>query len=131
MRTEVIDYVQGLNLGTFTVSTELPYTESGEALYVKNPKRIYVDEEQIVSEPLIQTLNSSDVNNEEMSVTIYFSCDSKSLPANYEAVVTALKAARNITTVDNIFRRELDVSTGYDGDLLVTELAIRFNKIIT
>ena len=66
-----------------------------------------------------------------MSVTIYFSCDSKSLPANYEAVVTALKAARNITTVDNIFRRELDVSTGYDGDLLVTELAIRFNKIIT
>jgi len=131
MRTEIIDYVQGLNLGTFTVSTELPYTESGQALYIKNPKKIYVDEEQIESLPILETLNASNVINEQMSVTIYFSCDSKLLPANYDTVVTDLKAARNITTVENIFRRELDVSTGYDGDLLVTELVIRFNKIIT
>ena len=129
MRTEIIDYVQGLNLGTFTVSTELPYTESGEALYVKNPKRIYVDEEQIVSEPLVQALDGLSVVNEESTVTIYFSVDSKLVPANYDSVVTALKGAKNITTVDGVFRRELDVSTGYDGDLLITELAIRFNKI--
>lgn len=129
MRTEVIDYVQGLNLGTFTVSTELPYTESGQALYVKNPKRIYVDEEQIVSEPLIQALDGLSVVNEESTVTIYFSVDSKLVPANYDSVVTALKGAKNITTVDGVFRRELDVSTGYDGDLLITELAIRFNKV--
>lgn len=129
MRTEVIDYVQGLNLGTFTVSTELPYTESGQALYVKNPKRIYVDEEQIVSEPLIQSLDGISIVNEESTVTIYFSVDSKLVPANYDAVVTALKGAKNITTIDGVFRRELDVSTGYDGDLLITELAIRFNKV--
>ena len=129
MRTAVIDYVQGLNLGTFTVSTELPYTESGQALYVKNPKRIYVDEEQIVSEPLVQALDGLSVVNEESTVTIYFSVDSKLVPANYDSVVTALKGAKNITTVDGVFRRELDVSTGYDGDLLITELAIRFNKI--
>lgn len=129
MRTEVIDYVQGLNLGTFTVSTELPYTESGQALYVKNPKRIYVDEEQIVSEPLIQALDGVNIVNEESTVTIYFSVDSKLVPANYDSVVTALKGAKNITTIDGVFRRELDVSTGYDGDLLITELAIRFNKI--
>lgn len=129
MRTEVIDYVQGLNLGTFTVSTELPYTESGQALYVKNPKRIYVDEEQIVSEPLIQALDGLSVINEESTVTIYFSVDSKLVPANYDSVVTALKGAKNITTIDGVFRRELDVSTGYDGDLLITELAIRFNKV--
>lgn len=129
MRTEVIDYVQGLNLGTFTVSQELPYTESGQALYVKNPKRIYVDEEQITSEPIIQALDGLTVINEESTVTIYFSVDSKLVPANYDSVVTALKGARNITTVDGVIRRELDVSTGYDGDLLVTELAIRFNKI--
>lgn len=129
MRTEVIDYVQGLNLGTFTVSTELPYTESGQALYVKNPKRIYVDEEQIVSEPLIQALDGISIVNEESTVTIYFSVDSKLVPANYDAVVTALKGAKNITTIDGVFRRELDVSTGYDGDLLITELAIRFNKV--
>ena len=126
MRTEIITYIQGLNLGTFSVSTELPYTDSGQALYIKNPKRIYVDEEQIEAEPI---LNSSNVINEQESVTIYFSCDSKLLPANYDTLVTDLKAARNIDTVTNVFRRELDVSTGYDGDLLVTELTIRFNKI--
>ena len=129
MRTEILAYVQGLNLGTFTVSTELPYTESGQALYVKNPKRIYVDEEQIVSEPLIQALDGVSIVNEESTVTIYFSVDSKLVPANYDSVVTALKGAKNITTIDGVFRRELDVSTGYDGDLLITELAIRFNKI--
>jgi len=129
MRTEIITYIQGLNLGTFSVSTELPYTDSGQALYIKNPKRIYVDEEQIEAEPILETLNSSNVINEQESVTIYFSCDSKLLPANYDTLVTDLKAARNIDTVANVFRRELDVSTGYDGDLLVTELTIRFNKI--
>ncbi len=129
MRTEIIDYVQGLNLGTFTVSTELPYTESGQAMYVKNPKRIYVDEEQITSEPIIQALDGLTVMDEEASVTIFFSVDSKLLPANYEAVLTALKGAKDITTIDGVIRRELDVSTGYDGDLLVTELEIRFNKI--
>ncbi len=131
MRTEIITYIQGLNLGTFSVSTELPYTDSGQALYIKNPKRIYVDEEQVENEPILETLNSSNVINEQESVTIYFSCDSKLLPANYDTLVTDLKAARNIDTVQNVFRRELDVSTGYDGDLLVTELTIRFNKIIT
>jgi hypothetical protein len=129
MRTEIIDYVQGLNLGTFTVSTELPYTESGQAMYVKNPKRIYVDEEQITSEPILQALDGLTVIDEETSVTIFFSVDSKLLPANYEAVLTALKGAKDITTIDGVIRRELDVSTGYDGDLLVTELEIRFNKI--
>jgi len=129
MRTEIIDYVQGLNLGTFTVSTELPYTESGQAMYVKNPKRIYVDEEQITSEPILQALDGLTVMDEETSVTIFFSVDSKLLPANYEAVLTALKGAKDITTIDGVIRRELDVSTGYDGDLLVTELEIRFNKI--
>jgi hypothetical protein len=131
MRTQIITYIQGLNLGTFSVSTELPYTDSGQALYIKNPKRIYVDEEQVENEPILETLNSSNVINEQESVTIYFSCDSKLLPANYDTLVTDLKAARNIDTVQNVFRRELDVSTGYDGDLLVTELTIRFNKIIT
>jgi len=129
MRTEIIDYVQGLNLGTFTVSTELPYTESGQAMYVKNPKRIYVDEEQITSEPIIQALDGLTVIDEETSVTIFFSVDSKLLPANYDTVLTALKGAKDITTIDGVIRRELDVSTGYDGDLLVTELEIRFNKI--
>ena len=129
MRTEILAYVQGLNLGTFTVSTELPYTESGQALYVKNPKRIYVDEEQIVSEPLIQALDGVIVVNQESTVTIFFSVDSKLVPANYEAVVTALKGAKDITTISGVFRRELDVSTGYEGDLLITELAIRLNKI--
>jgi hypothetical protein len=129
MRTEIIDYVQGLNLGTFTVSTELPYTESGQAMYVKNPKKIYVDEEQITSEPILQALDGLTVIDEETSVTIFFSVDSKLLPVNYDTVLTALKGAKDITTIDGVIRRELDVSTGYDGDLLVTELEIRFNKI--
>lgn len=129
MRQEVLDYINGLALGSFTVSSDVPYDDSGAPLYIKNVKKIYVDNEQVTVEPLVTALDGPVIDNEVTSVSIYFSADAKQLPANYDTLVSDLKKAKNITTVAGVHRRELDVSTEYQGDLIVNTLELRFNKV--
>ena len=129
MRQEILNYVYGLSLGTFSVSSELPYDQSGTALYLSNPKKIYVGNEQTSTEPLVSALDGPVIDNEVTTVSIYFSADAKQLPANYDTLVTNLKAAKNITTVTGIHRRELDAVTEFQGDLIVNSMEIRFNKV--
>ena len=127
MRSLLVDYFNSLNLGTFLLSQELPWVESGTALYLKNPKRIYVDVTQYTSEPLTVALNGQHINQEVATVRVYFSADAKQLPADYEQVVIDLKSGRNIQ-IDGVFRRECEVSTNYENDMLVTTLEFRFTK---
>ena len=127
MRSLLVDYFNSLNLGTFLLSQELPWVESGTALYLKNPKRIYVDVTQYTSEPLTVALNGQHINQEVATVRVYFSADAKQLPADYEQVVIDLKSGRNIH-IDGVFRRECEVSTNYENDMLVTTLEFRFTK---
>ena len=129
MRQEVLNYINGLSLGSFTTTSDMPYDASGNPLYVQNVKKIYVDNEQTAVEPLVSALDGPIIDNEVTSVSIYFSADAKQLPANYDALVSDLKKAKNITTVAGIHRRELDATTEYQGDLIINSMEIRFNKV--
>jgi len=64
MRQQILDYINGLALGDFQVSNDRPYTESGSALYLVNKKRIYVDNEQVSTEPLVNALDGPVKENE-------------------------------------------------------------------
>ena len=129
MRTEVLNYIDTLSLGTYAKSTNLPYTASGQLLYITNPKTLYVDQPNITEDPVITALDGVHLNNKVQSVIIYFSSDAKSLPANYTTLVNDLKNAKNITTVSGVHRRESDVTQSYQGDLLITEIAVRLITI--
>jgi hypothetical protein len=131
MRTEILDYISTLNLGSFLVSQELPWEESGQALFLKNLKKIYVDATQYQNETLITALNGLNINNETSIVRILFACDAKQTPANYDTLVSDLKSAKDITTIDGVRSRQCDVSTDIENDALVTTLEIRFTKITT
>jgi len=131
MRTEILDYISTLNLGSFIVSQELPWEESGQALFLKNLKKIYVDATQYQNESLITALNGLNINNETSIVRILFACDAKQTPANYDTLVTDLKSAKDITTIDGVRTRQCDVTTDIENDSLVTTLEIRFTKITT
>ena len=131
MRTEILDYISTLNLGSFLVSQELPWEESGQALFLKNLKKIYVDVAQYQNETLIATLSGLNINNETSIVRILFACDAKQTPANYDTLVNDLKSAKDITTIDGIRSRQCDVTTDIENDALVTTLEIRFTKITT
>jgi hypothetical protein len=129
MRQEIIDYIQTLDIGSFNVSNELPWEESGTPLYIKNLKKIYVDVDQFEIDPFIQTFSGLNINNETTVVRIFFANDAKNLPPNYSDVVSELRTAKDIEVIQGFNRREALVSTEVQADRLVTELELRFTKI--
>ena len=129
MREDILTYIKSLSLGTFTISDDLPREEGGVMLYVKNPKRIYVDRPQYSEEPLIQALNGFDIHSEATTVSIYFTADAKTLPANYGALVESLRLGKNVNTTDGYNTRVVNVITDYLNDLLVTQIDYTFSKL--
>jgi hypothetical protein len=129
MRTEVIEYIRSINLGGFTLTNELPRDESETALYLRNPKRLYVDVTNYSTEPLIQTLDGLNIDAETAEVTVRFSNDAKQLASGYDQLIAQLRAGKNSIQVVGNYRREVIVNTSFDADMLVTEVAYRFIKI--
>ena len=129
MRQEVLDYINGLALGGYLLSQEVPWSDNATPLYIKNLKKIYVDKIEYLTEPLIATLGTLSINQQTQSIRIYFANDAKTVPSNYDALVLDLIAAKNIAIADGTNRREADVVVSYENDVMVTEIEIRFTKL--
>lgn len=128
MRQELIDYFKGLKSRTFGVSEELPFT-SGNILYLKNPKKVYVDRPQSSQEQVIAVLGNHGVFQEVQTVSVFFATDAKTLPSDYESFISQMKAGKDVEDGQPFFRREVDVVTSYENDLMVTQLDFRFTKL--
>ena len=129
MRQEIIDYLSTLNLGSFTLSQEMPWISSDQPLYLKNLKKIYVDRTQQATEILIPTLTGHDVSANTTTVRLFFATDAKQVSPDYDDVITDLKTAKDADTITGVNRRDVDVITSFEGDVLVTQLEYRFTKI--
>ena len=129
MRQEVLDYINGLALGGYLLSEESPWRDNTIPLYIKNLKKIYVDNVEYLSEPLIATLGTLSINQQTQSTRIYFANDAKTVPSNYDTLVQDLILAKNINLADGTNRREADVRVSYENDVMVTEIEIRFTKL--
>jgi len=130
MRAEVIEYINSIPTGGFTLTQELPWSSDGAPLYNKNPKKIYVDITEKTDSNLITTFSGLNIDSQESIVRIYFTCDAKQLPSNYDTLVDDLLQAKNIT-VPGIYERSSEVATSMSADLVVTEIQVRFTKITT
>ena len=128
MRSEIKDYIVGLKLKNYKVSEELPFSNSGVAVYLKNPKAVYVDDDQLSYEPFIPMLNGNDVESTVQTVRVYLTSDAKQQPSDYSTVVASIRNARYIAPSE-FFKRECDVSVSYENDLQVTEFEFRFTKL--
>lgn len=129
MRTELTNYFKGLKLKNFGISDELPFSNSAVVMYLKNPKKIYTDLKQVTSEQVIPVLGNHGIFAEVHTVRVFFSTDAKNLPSDYETVVDLLRAGKDVTTTAAYYRREVDTTTSFEGDLMVTELEFRFTKL--
>ena len=129
MRTEIVNYIKGLNLGRFSLSEEYPRNESNQPLYTKNQRTLYVDAEAYTEEPLIQTLDSLKIHARTNSVTVYFSVDGKRVPNNYDDLVTLLRAGKDLGDTLGFQTSSVAVSTEYDQDLLITEIEYNFTNV--
>jgi hypothetical protein len=129
MRNEVLDYIKGLNLGSYTVSEEIPRVESGIPLYLRNPKKIYIDSANYDEQPLIQTFSGFDLHSYTTLLTLIFSNDAKQLPNNYDTLVGQLISAKDLVSSEGFNSREATVTTNIESDLLVTQIEYSYTKL--
>ena len=129
MRQELLDYIRAQKFKNFPVSDELPFSNSGTALYLKNPKRIYVDLEQVSQDPFLPLLNGQDIVYDVYTVRVYFTADAKQLPSDYDSVIAAIRLGKNVSTDMSFIRREVVHTVDYVNDLVLTEFEFRFSNI--
>jgi hypothetical protein len=128
MREQILQYLRTLTLQGFKVSNDLPYTSSGEELYIKNVKSIYVGQLNTATEPFVVVMNSNHVESEVSTVNVTFATDAKTPPSNYNTVVEAIKTTRDLF-MSTHFRRECDVTVDLVADLQITQLEFRFTRL--
>ena len=131
MRQQLIDYINTLNLGGFYLTEELPWEADGSPLYLKNLKKIYVDNVQYADEPFLTTLDGLTISNQSRVIRIYFASDAKQVPPDYDDLISDLRGAKDVTLTDGAQRRQVDVATSFTNDLLVTEMVYTFTNLST
>jgi hypothetical protein len=126
MRTQILDYLTANLTGTIKPSQELPWEEGGNPLYLKNARRVYLDEPYVEQDELVATLDETDINQNITHIRGYLSVDAKSRNADLDSALATLATARTITTISNAFRREFDYTSSIQDDRVVYELDYRF-----
>lgn len=129
MRADIITYLKTQSLGSLSMTDNLPFDDSGVPLYLKNAKKVYVNTDQIESDPIVQTLGGVNINNEATSVDIYFSVDAKTLITNYDTIVSTIRQVKDNVSIDGVHTRTAEVATEYVNDLLITTITITLTKI--
>jgi len=130
MRSEVITYLQANTVTGFTVTENLPWTKDGAPLYQQNLKVLYTDLDNVLQEPLFDTLDGGSGSIETVVVTVYVTTDAKTLPSNYDTMISTVRGAKLDSAVSlGYTQRTTDITTEYVGDNLVTRFDFNFNKI--
>ena len=133
MRAELLAQVQAFTkttLGTFSVVAEMPWTSDGNPLYVKNLKRVYVGPESTDMDPIIDTLDGSGFAIETQSASVYYACDAKQLPANYQSLTDAVKLIRLEFVPNTWTQRRVAVTGTIEADILITEIVFTAERVV-
>ena len=129
MRQAIIDGISALTLGTFAVSSELPWTASGQPLYEKNFKVFYVSEPESVESNLFNTLDAGIFAKKESTIRAYVVIDAKLKPSNYDSLVSGVRNVKDTTAIVGVTSRECDIETSFQADSLLTEFVFRFTEM--
>lgn len=130
MRTELMQYLKSIRLGAYGVTDELPFSNSGTPMYLKNAKKIYVDKDQVTVEQFLPTLGALNINTETNTVRVYLTTDAKNTPSDYDLAVSLIRQGKDVVTTDGNFRRTVTSSTTFENDLLVTEFEFNFTRLL-
>jgi hypothetical protein len=112
---------------TVSVSSELPFTAAGVALYDKNMKKFYLNVDENATTELFSTLDDNDVFQQEITLQGYLSVDAKNQPADINTVVGHVLNSR--LSVANCYLRECEVTNDYTEDRNTYTFEFRFLTI--
>ncbi len=130
MRAQLLDYLTTNLTGSIKTSQELPFEQGGSANYIRNMRRVYLDEPFIEQDILVNTLDeSSDVNQQITYVRGYLAVDAKNRNPDLDAALTTIGAALKQADIQNSFRKEFDYTTTIDDDRLIYEFEYRYYQL--
>lgn len=110
-----------------SISSELPFTAGGIALYDKNMKKLYLDYDQNNRVELFSTLDYNDVFQQEITVNGYLTVDAKNQPSDIDTVINTIVNSR--LSVANCHLRECGVTNEYVEDRNTYTFEFRFLTI--
>jgi hypothetical protein len=128
MRTELLTYLTAQLTGSIKTSQELPWTEGNDALYLKNARRVYLDEPNTEQTELFPTLGSLTINARVTTIRWYLSVDAKNRNADLDSAITILGSAKDITTLA-VWQRQFDYTTTIENDRIIYEGEYRFTNL--
>jgi hypothetical protein len=127
MRAELLSYLTtATSTATIKVVSELPWNTAGEPLYMKNMKKMYLDQTQVTQTTLIPTLSGNDVFQNDLTVTGYFAVDAKNQPTGLSQAITTILGAKDRTGITN-FGSESDYTTEIQDDVIIYTVEYRLN----
>jgi len=126
MRTQLLVYLTNNLTGTIKTSQELPFSQSGQSLYLKNMRRVYVDEPYTEQGSLFNTLDELDINQTVTRIRAYLATDAKNRNADLDQAMTTMSNALKQADITNSFRKEFDYTTTIDEDRVVYEFEYRY-----
>jgi hypothetical protein len=129
MRTELLSYLTTNLTGTIKPSQELPYEEGNNFLYLRNLRRVYLDEPNTEQNSLYPTLGSTNINEKITTVRWYLTVDSKNRNTDLDTALTILGNGKDIATITGPHKREFDYITSIDDDKITYEGQYRFYTI--
>lgn len=129
MRDLILTYLNDNVVTGFGVSDNLPYNQNGEPLYLQNLKSLYVNQPTVEQEPLFDTLDAQALVSETTQASCYVVTDAKTLPSNYDDLVTTVKGVRTAALSLGYTAKEVDVQTSIIDDTLVTQFDMEFTKV--
>lgn len=113
----------------FTVSKDLPYSSSGEPLYVKNLKRIYVDQVTSSQEPVVTLLNGSTIDAQVNTYTVFFAVDAKTTNIQAHDVARMLVSLK-YQFASEYFRRTASSTMEFSDDICIYTITYETSKLI-
>ncbi len=132
MRTELKTAITTAisTLTQFAVSAELPWEQNGQPLYLKNLKKVYVDQTRQEQSTLIPTLDGVDVFQNDLITEVYVAVDAKNPPSQTDTLISKILGAKASTGVVN-FGAESDYTLDKQEDVIIYTFEFRLNQATT
>lgn len=111
----------------FNVVSDLPYDASGQPLYQKNFKTVYIDEQNDTKTQLYRTLDQGEVFQTDSVVFAYLTVDAKNQPSDIDNVITGILNAKSVVT--NTQLNEATYETEIEDDYITYTFEYNFTNV--
>ena len=127
MRDQLLTYLTTNLTGSIKISQELPFEEGGNPLYLKNMKRVYLDEPYTETDRLFGGFDGLEIDQKITRVRGFLAVDAKNRNTDLDSALSTIEQAK--TQLSNFFRKEFDYTTTIDGSVMTFEFEYRFYNI--